>query len=73
MALPRHGVAPIKCAKRGCFFRGYETDLQKKADQISGVKVQISVCPDCGHDSYQFMTKRQIAIWEQSGTRPDSN
>lgn len=60
---PPFGTHPIKCARRKCSFRGYETDLDKQPDQICGVATMQSVCPLCGCKSYSFMTDRQIKLW----------
>lgn len=62
---PDFGTTPIKCAKRGCKWVGYETELAKRPTKIVGVSATTSVCPICGHDSYQFLTDRQIKIWKK--------
>lgn len=63
MALPEHGTAPIRCAKRSCSWRGYETELAKVPHpDFQGT---CSVCPQCGYESYMFMTKGEIAAWER--------
>lgn len=65
MAFPEWGTAPIKCSKRGCKWKGYETDLAHAPAKIVNVTGTTNVCPTCGCDSYYFMTKRQIDIWEK--------
>jgi len=52
---PPFGTRPIKCCRRGCSFRGYETDLAEEPCVIGGVVAMQSVCPVCGNQSYQFM------------------
>lgn len=59
MSYPAFGTAPIKCSKRKCDWKGYETDLV----QVPG---QQSTCPKCGCDSYYFMTEREIKAWERA-------
>jgi len=65
MSYPAWGTAPIKCAKCGCKWKGYETEMVKKPTKIVDVTGTTHVCPVCGHDSYQFLTPRQIEIWKK--------
>lgn len=58
MAIPEFGTQPIQCAKRACTWRGFETQLAKKRDG----DFTTHLCPRCGHDSYQFLTQRQIGL-----------
>lgn len=68
MSLPKRGMAPIKCGKRGCKWRGYETEMkQVPHPTVAGT---ISVCPTCGNESYMFMTKGEIADWERKKQLP---
>ncbi len=48
MGYPKFGTAPIKCAKRGCKFRGYETDLKKHHLQLKKLQEQCrcALCVD---------------------------
>jgi hypothetical protein len=61
MSYPDFGTKPIRCAKRGCKWRGFETDL--KAGPTQGIATK-NVCPSCGGDSYWFMTNREVTRWE---------
>jgi len=71
MSLPKYGTAPIKCAKRGCKWRGYETQLAKKSDPLhSSLSATRSICPSCGYDSYLFMTEKEITAWEKEKQLP---
>jgi len=59
MSRPAYGTAPIKCSRRACKWRGYETGLVPVPHKtISGVTSQ--VCPTCGCDSYYTMTDREM-------------
>lgn len=62
MTRPAWGTAPIQCGKRGCGWRGYETDLATRKERLWS----FYVCPACRCDSYVFMTPRQIAAWERA-------
>lgn len=68
MGYPKYGTHPIKCVNRKCKWKGYETDLAKRPSTICGVASQQSVCPECGCDSYQFLTKKQAESFQ--GTSP---
>lgn len=63
---PEWGTAPIKCARRKCSFRGYETDLAEKPGRIAGVACRNYVCPQCGCGDYYFMSDREIANWKKT-------
>jgi hypothetical protein len=52
--MPIFGTTPIKCGKRACQWRGFETALAKKPDAESP-NLTHNVCPVCGHDSYEFL------------------
>lgn len=58
---------PIICSRKGCGWRGYESQMSQVPDEsYTGViKVSKAVCPKCGCDSYYFMTDRQIKWWEK--------
>jgi len=62
---PPFGTHPIKCSRQKCSFKGYETDLGKEPSTIGGVASVQCVCPNCGSKSYQFMTTRQIKLWQK--------
>ena len=63
---PEFGKAPIKCAKRGCNWRGYETSMDSRKEvSPGGLTINRSVCPSCGNNDYYFMTEKEIAAWEK--------
>lgn len=64
-ARPAWGVAPIRCGRTKCKWRGKETDLHEQPSKKFGAGVTEKVCPTCGCDSYMFMTDREIAVWER--------
>lgn len=63
MNYPKFGTAPIRCAKRGCKWRGFETDLVGGEQAGKGI-AYTNICPSCGSNSYWFMTPREITRWE---------
>lgn len=63
MGFPEWGTAPIKCAKRGCGWRGFETELDAE-DGRQDMTTQ-SICPECGCHDYYFMTEKEVAKWER--------
>lgn len=70
MGLPEFGTAPIRCAKRGCKWRGYETDMGSRMEtRPSGMKQSKAICPVCGNDDYYFLTAKEIAAWERQKTK----
>lgn len=60
MSLPAYGTAPIKCGKRGCNFKGHETDLVGLETKLG----KQGTCPTCGCKSYIFMTQAEIDVWK---------
>jgi hypothetical protein len=71
MSLPAYGTAPIRCGKRKCQWKGYETDLAQVPHKTIKSATQ-SACPSCGCNGYMFMTEREIAAWERSKTEAAS-
>lgn len=66
MGLPEFGKAPIRCAKRGCKWRGYETEMTSRMEiSPGGTKSNRATCPACGNDDYFFMDAKEIAAWEK--------
>lgn len=63
-AYPKFGTAPIRCGRSKCNWRGFETDLSK-THHIGGIGMTTHHCPQCGCDSYSYMTPRQIQAWER--------
>ena len=59
MSNPAFGTAPIKCSKRKCDWKGYETDLLRAAWKTSK-------CPKCGCETYYFMTESEVKEWERA-------
>lgn len=62
---PAFGVAPIRCGKMRCKWRGHETDLAEVSSKKFGPAVTQKVCPMCGCDSYMHMTEKEIAAWKR--------
>jgi hypothetical protein len=62
---PAFGTAPIRCSKRSCKWKGYETEMKKVPHPTISIATQ-NVCPSCGCDSYYIMTPREIAAWEKA-------
>ncbi len=65
MSRPAWGVAPIRCGKMKCKWRGYETDLVSVPHKTIKSATQ-SVCPTCACDSYMHMTEKEIAAWKRT-------
>lgn len=65
MSFPAYGTAPIRCGKRKCDWRGYETGLASAPHPKFKSATQ-SACPACGCTSHLFMSEREIAAWERS-------
>lgn len=63
MGFQEWGTAPIKCAKRGCGWRGFETELDAE-DGRQDMTTQ-SICPECGCHDYYLMTDKEVAKWER--------
>ena len=55
---PPYGTAMIRCSKRKCTFKGFETDLTTRV--AVGRSMRTSHCPVCGNDSYYFMTEKEL-------------
>jgi hypothetical protein len=66
MSYPKFGTQPIRCSKRACKWRGYETDLKGVPHPTLGALATQKVCPSCGCDSYYFMTPKQADAWERA-------
>jgi hypothetical protein len=69
MAYPEYGTSPIECGARKCQWRGYETDLKKVQDKGGTGSVIVTsrnLCPECGNDSYSFMSAKDAKAWLQS-------
>lgn len=64
MGLPKENTHPIECARKNCKWKGYEGDLAKVPLEESTCTGTVSVCPECGHDSYMFLTARQMKYWK---------
>ena len=74
MGVPQYGTHPIRCAGENCKWKGFETDLTKVDQCISGIKSQRNVCPKCGFNQHSFMTKEEISAWlgsEQAEKYPE--
>jgi hypothetical protein len=70
---PDFGTEPIRCSKRSCKLKGYETEMKQVQHPTISIAKQ-NVCPACGNDSYYFMTPREIAAWERAkATAPPSS
>lgn len=66
MSYPPLNSAPIKCSKRRCTFKGYESDLKGiPKDLGNGFTSTLKVCPRCGCESYYFMTEKEAAAWTE--------
>lgn len=66
MERPSWGTAPIRCGRTRCKWRGFEGDLNEEPGKMGNIDCSRSVCPDCGYDSYMFMTPGEIAAWERA-------
>jgi predicted nucleic acid-binding Zn-ribbon protein len=64
MSLPEYGTHPIRCGRRACKWRGYETDMSKVPSKRFEGSIS-SVCPVCGCNEYMFMTAGEIKAWER--------
>jgi hypothetical protein len=69
VSLPAHGTAPIRCGKKKCTWRGYETDLIGVPSKRFGAGVTDNVCPLCGENGYYFMNAGEIKAWERKKAR----
>lgn len=70
MGYPPYGVAPVRCGKKGCPWRGYETEM--RAVRVPEDPDRLDhVCPICGEDGYFFMTKKEIAAWQSEKNKED--
>lgn len=65
MSRPTYGAAPIRCGKRKCTWRGYETEMVGVPSKKFGAGVTENVCPVCGGRGYYFMTPGEIKAWER--------
>jgi len=70
MSYPKEGTHPIECAKKTCKWKGYEDELAKVPMVDSICTRTVSVCPECGHDSYMFLTDRQMKYWDMQVKDP---
>jgi len=73
MERPKWNTAPIRCGRTKCKWRGYEGQLSKRRE---GDFTRL-VCPECGCDSYSFMTPGEIdarlaALPSENKTSPAS-
>ncbi|MFJ3316835.1 hypothetical protein ACIPLR_15870 [Herbaspirillum huttiense] len=59
MTYPKYGTKLIECAKRGCDWRGKETDrVSVPAPRRKGVSY--TVCPKCGEKGYYFAPENAV-------------
>jgi hypothetical protein len=63
MSFPAYGTAPIRCDKRKCGWRGYETERASVQHPTIKCATQ-SACPLCKSTNYYFMTAKEIAAWK---------
>lgn len=68
MGYPPYGESPIRCGKKGCPWRGYETSLRAVRAPEDPDRLD-HVCPVCGEIGYFFMTKKEIAAWQLKKTK----
>lgn len=61
MERPKWNTAPIRCGQAKCKWRGYEGQLSTRKEG----SFTRSICPECGCDSYSFMTPGEIKAWER--------
>jgi hypothetical protein len=58
MTYPKYGTELIKCSKRKCTWRGYETEMGR------GAKGECQ-CPVCGNSSYYFLSEKEKSQFEK--------
>lgn len=74
MSFPEYGTAPIKCSRRKCKWRGFETELRYIPVPRPGkLKTEQATCPICGCESYYYMSEREIKAWEQDKGAANAN
>jgi hypothetical protein len=61
---PAYGTAMIRCSKRKCTFKGYETDLVTRV--VVGSATSKQLCPECRCDSYYFMTEKESSAHKEA-------
>ena len=62
MSYPPFGTSPIKCARRGCDWKGLETELESvpyPSNTPGGLNAYHSQCPKCGSRAYRFVEPKK--------------
>lgn len=61
MSRPAFGTSPIRCARRGCDWKGKEGDRIVHPDD-AGKFAQRLVCPACHHTDYTFPRRKRVVV-----------
>jgi DNA-binding NarL/FixJ family response regulator len=64
--LPEYNTHPIRCGNTRCPWTGFEAQrVHKPMLRPGSIKAQISICPRCSCESYEFLSETQARKWRE--------